>query len=74
MGKSATIQKGKTMETITRKDIARAAGVSEKTVGRRERDWGLNTCRSRASERPQLYFREQVNRQLVPRSIIHRPI
>lgn len=72
--KSSTIAKGKMTETITRKQIACAAGVSEKTVSRREHNWGISRCRSAASKRPQLYFREQVNRALVPRHIIPRPI
>ncbi len=45
------------MTTITRKEIAAAAGVSVRTVIRRERAWGLISCRSTASARPILYFR-----------------
>lgn len=74
MAKNEKLKTSKPMETITRKDIANAAGVSEKTVARRERNWGIHSCRSQASHRPQLYFREQVNRILVPRRIFSRPL
>lgn len=58
---------------VSRKDIARVAGVSERTVSRRESEWGLDKCKSAATERPR-YFRERVNQILVPRQIIPRPI
>jgi DNA-binding XRE family transcriptional regulator len=72
--KTARLKPGTEMETITRKDIARMAGVSEKTVLRREMDWGIRQFRSAASARPQLFFRESVNRQLMSRRIINHPI
>lgn len=62
------------MNTITRKQIAAAVGVSVDTVARRERDWGLDKCRSRAKARPVLYFREKVSRTLLEQSIISRPV
>lgn len=74
MPKNAKLSSAKPMDTITRKDIARAAGVSEKTVARRERKWGLHQCRSEAIHRPHLYFRDQVNRQLIPRRIFSAPL
>jgi len=57
-------------QIITRKEIASAAGVSVATVIRREREWGLRECRSKASERPILYFRPRVNAELMRRAVI----
>jgi hypothetical protein len=59
--------------TITRKEIAKATGVSERTVKRKEKEWGLSKCRSKASERP-LFFLDPANRELMQRGIILRPI
>ena len=64
----------KPMNTVTRKDIATAAGMSVKTVARHERNWGIHTCRSNASRREALYFRDGVNSRLIPAKIITKPI
>lgn len=45
------------MNTITRKEIASMAGVSAKTVKRKESFWGLLQFRSKAKENEILYFR-----------------
>jgi len=60
--------------TITRKEIAQAAEISVDTVARREREWGLHRCRSRANGRPILYFRKKANHALLSRRLIEEPL
>lgn len=42
--------------TLTRKEIASMTRTSISTVIRRERDWGLDKCKSRATKKPIQYF------------------
>ncbi len=60
--------------TITRKEIAAAADVSEDTVTRREKSWGLDKCISQARQKPVSFFRDKVNQALISRGIISKPI
>lgn len=59
---------------ITRKEIASAAGVSEDTVRRRQKEWGLNKCKSEAIKQPIAFFRDKANRELIKRRVIEKPI
>lgn len=58
---------------ITREEIAKAAGVSEDTVKRKEKTWGLDKCRSKATNRP-LFFRAKASDILLSQSIIPVPL
>jgi DNA-binding XRE family transcriptional regulator len=58
------------MNTITKKEIAELAGVSLRTVVRREKEWGIFAARSKASRRPILYFRARVERLLAAFGVI----
>lgn len=61
---------------ITRKDIARAIGMSVKTVERKAKEWGLEDedCVSSASGHTRLYFRDVASRKLIRRRVIKDPI
>lgn len=61
-------------ETITRLEIAKAVEMSESTVERREVEWGLDKCRSKASKGVVLYFRAKASEALLMRFIIYRPL
>lgn len=63
-----------TPDTITRKQIAQAAGVSEDTVRRKEVEWGIDKFKSTASECPILFFRQPVSIQLLKIRVIIRPL
>lgn len=58
--------------TVTRKEIATAAGISVDTVARRERDWGLDSHRARGCKKPIIYFREQASELLLKLRVIYR--
>lgn len=60
--------------TITRKEIATAADVSEDTVARRERAWGLDKCRAKGRKRPVSFFRDLANAALIAEGVIEKPI
>lgn len=63
-----------TQPTVSRKEIAAGIGVSERTVVRHEASWGLDKCRSSATENPILFFRTKANRELLKRRIIDKPL
>jgi hypothetical protein len=48
-----------TQNNFTRKEIADMLGVSVRTLIRREKEWGLDRCRSNASISPYLFFRKR---------------
>jgi hypothetical protein len=60
--------------TVTRKEIATAAGVSVSTVIRKEKKWGLDKLRSKAVESEVRFFRAQASRHLIAISVISQPI
>ena len=60
--------------TITRKQLCSALHVSEKTLLRHERDWGLNLCICTVCLKPKLYYIAQVNKQLLRRGVIAEPL
>lgn len=62
------------MRTITRKQIADAAGVSLRTVQRKEKKWGLDKCRSNGCERPITYIPEKASSLLISLDVILKPI
>ena len=49
---------------ITRKEIAAANEISDDTVRRRERQYGLDSCRDQACHRPVRYHGEEARRRL----------
>jgi|HubBroStandDraft_5_1064220.scaffolds.fasta_scaffold376451_2 hypothetical protein len=64
----------KETNTVTRKEIASAAEISERTVMRHESEWGLNKHRSRAKQNPVLFFRDKVSKILLELRIIQKPL
>lgn len=52
------------MKTITRKEIASANDVSERTVRRRESRLGLNDCKDKACHRPIRYHADKAAERL----------
>jgi hypothetical protein len=56
--------------TITRKEIAEAAGISVDTVKRNETVWGLNRHRSKACKKPVVYFRRRAMNLLASLGIV----
>lgn len=60
--------------TISRSELARIIGMSEDTIRRREEEWGLTPCRSKASKSTVLYFRSQASEALLTRYIIYRAL
>lgn len=63
-----------TKPTVTLKEIASAADVSEDTVRRHLDDWGLNKCKSEASKRPHYFFRKLASDQLIRVRVISEPL
>jgi DNA-binding XRE family transcriptional regulator len=63
-----------TESPITRKQLCSALHVSEKTLVRHERDWGLNLCICAAVLKPKLYWLDKVNAQLLRRKVIREPL
>jgi hypothetical protein len=62
------------MRTVTRKEIADAAGVSLRTIQRKEKKWGLDKCRSNGCERPITYIPEKASRVLISKDVISEPL
>jgi hypothetical protein len=50
--------------TITRKEIAAANDLSERSIRRREKQIGLDHCRDHTCNRPIRYKREEAARRL----------
>lgn len=60
--------------TITLKELAAAIGVSEDTVRRRMKDWGLDQCICAATRRPLVFFKEQAGAALLKLKVISKPL
>lgn len=60
--------------TVTIKEIASAAGVSEDTVRRRRKDWGLDKCQSMATKIPIVFFTQKASEVLIRQRIISKPL
>lgn len=60
--------------TISRKEISSAAGVSDDTVRRRQKEWGLDKCRAHGTKIPVTFWRDKANRVLLKKGVIERPI
>lgn len=61
----------KTNHTITRKELAFEIGVHVATLIRREREWGLDKCRSKSHVRPQHYFSDKARAALVAAGVLN---
>lgn len=59
---------------IAIKELASAIGVSEDTVRRRMKDWGLDECVCAAYKKPLLLFREAASDALLERKVISKPL
>jgi len=60
--------------TITLKELAAAIGISEDTLRRRVRDWGLELCYCAATRRPVQFFRDQASEALLKLKVISKPL
>jgi len=52
------------MKTFTRKEIANANDISERTLRRREQSLGLNDCRDAACNKPVRYHASPASEKL----------
>lgn len=59
--------------TITRKELAAVLRKSYKHIIRHETAWGLDKCKSRASNRNE-YFLDEANETLLRHGVIRYPI
>lgn len=62
------------VRTVTRKEIAAAVEMSEDTVARRAKEWGLDKCSSVASRRPVIFFRDLASEVLIRRGLLTKPL
>ena len=60
-------------DTLTRKEIADAIGVSIDTVERKESEWGLDKCRCVRTSKPILFFKSKVVSRLMRAKVIASP-
>jgi len=60
-------------DTITVKEIASVLNVSQDTVRRRRKQWGLEECRCRMVLKPITFFRMAASEALVRSKVVNIP-